>query len=127
MTDYFKEENKLTKKVFDLDFLLEFQLEHDIQVMRGSDYNYECWIDKVCYHQSLTPLASIVFGVKKYIEVSGNYDDKLFEYGQLMYEFEHAKDIFAKRKIVDKMNTINAILGVPKVEYESPLQKMFKL
>ena len=116
-----QEENKTTKKAFDLDFLLKFQLEHDLQIIRGSDYNYECWIDGKCYSQSLTPLASIVIGAKKYIENSGIYDEKLLEYGSLMYDFDNCKDIFEKRRIVGKMNAINAILGVPKVEYISPL------
>lgn len=54
-------------------------------------------------------------------------DDKeklLFDYGGLLYDFEHSKDIFEKRKIVGKMNMINAILEVPKVEYVSPLKQI---
>lgn len=45
----------------------------------------------------------------------------LFDYGGLMYDFERSKDIFEKRRIVNKMNVINAILEVPKVDYVSPL------
>jgi hypothetical protein len=119
--DYFQEENKMTKKHFDLDFLLQFQIDHDLQVIRGSDYNYECWIDKLCYNQSLTPIACIVLGVKKFMELTSDYDKELTKYGELMYEFERSKDIFHKRKIIGEMNAINEKLGVPKVEYKSPL------
>jgi len=45
----------------------------------------------------------------------------LFDYGGLLYDFDKSKDMFEKRKIIGKMNVINAILGVPKVEYVSPL------
>jgi len=48
----------------------------------------------------------------------------LFDYGGLLYDFERSKDMFEKRKIVGKMNVINAILEVPKVEYVSPLQQI---
>ncbi len=50
----------------------------------------------------------------------------LFDYGGLLYDFDKSKDIFDKRKIVGKMNIINAILDVPKVEYASSLLKLFK-
>lgn len=48
----------------------------------------------------------------------------LLDYGGLLYDFDKSKDIFEKRKIVGQMNVINAILEVPKVEYQSPLQRM---
>jgi len=50
----------------------------------------------------------------------------LLDYGGLLYDFDKSKDIFEKRKIVGQMNVINSILEVPKVEYVSPLQKLFK-
>jgi|DEB19_MinimDraft_2_1074335.scaffolds.fasta_scaffold289669_1 hypothetical protein len=50
----------------------------------------------------------------------------LFDYGGLLYDFDKSKDIFEKRKIVGKMNVINAILEVPKVEYVSPLLHIVK-
>lgn len=68
--NYFKEENELTKKIFALDRLLKFQLEHDIQIIRGSDYNYECLIDGKCYNESLTPLGSFVLGVEKFKQLN---------------------------------------------------------
>lgn len=53
-----------------------------------------------------------------------NIDPLLFEYGALMYDFEHCKDIFEKRKIFNKMNAINTLLDVPLIEYKSPLLKI---
>jgi hypothetical protein len=50
----------------------------------------------------------------------------LLDYGGLLYDFENTKDMFQKRRIVAQMNVINAILEVPKVEYVSPLQELFK-
>lgn len=44
--DYFKEENELTKKLFDLDEIINFQMEHDVQIIRESDWQYICYIDK---------------------------------------------------------------------------------
>jgi len=64
--DYFEEENNLSKKLFNLEALLEFQLTHDIQIIRGPDLNYECWIDGKCYHTSLTPIHCMIIGVHIY-------------------------------------------------------------
>lgn len=55
-----------------------------------------------------------------------NIDPLLFEYGALMHDFEHCKCIFEKRKIFNKMNAINTLLGVPLIEYKSPLLKIMK-
>lgn len=35
--DYFKEENELTKKLFDLDEIINFQMKHDVQIIREAD------------------------------------------------------------------------------------------
>lgn len=64
--DYFTEENKLTKKLFDLDEIIIFQMEHDVQIIRGSDYQYMCYIDKEGYGSSLTPLGALVIGIKQF-------------------------------------------------------------
>lgn len=122
--NYFNEENILTKKMFDLDYLLEFQLDNDIQIIRGEDYNYECWINTCCYSAQLTPLNALVIGVATHKKITAEKEKLMFEYGGLMYDFDKAKDLFEKRKIVGQMNVINAILGVPKIEYVSPLQKV---
>lgn len=64
--NYFTEENQLTKQLFDLDEILEFQLNNDIQIIRGSDFQYECWINQKCYATSLTTLGSLVIGIKQF-------------------------------------------------------------
>ena len=46
MLDYFIEENELTKQIFDLDEILAFQLENDVEIIRGDDYQYMCYINK---------------------------------------------------------------------------------
>lgn len=68
--DYFEEENKLTKKIFDLDEILSFQLEHDVQIIRGEDYEYMCFIDKevYAYATGLTPMYALVRGIKCFKE-----------------------------------------------------------
>lgn len=58
--------------------------------------------------------------------MTNNKEKLLFDYGGLLYDFDKSKDIFEKRKIVGKMNVINAILEVPKVEYVSPLLHIVK-
>lgn len=64
--DYFEEENKITRRVFDLESAIAFQKEHDVQIIRGEDWQYECWIDKRCYAIGLTMLGALVFGIKQY-------------------------------------------------------------
>jgi len=68
MENYFLEENEIVKKYFDLDEILEFQLEHDVQIIRGEDYQYLCYIDKNGYGVSLTPMCAIVIGIKQFKE-----------------------------------------------------------
>lgn len=70
MADYYLQEIELTKKLFNLDEMLAFQLEHDVQVIRGEDYVYHCWIDKKAYGTSLTPMLALVYGIKCFKENS---------------------------------------------------------
>lgn len=65
--NYFIDESEQAKKFLNeglLDYVLELQLKHDIQIIRGADYNYECWIDKDVYHTALTPIGALAFGCK---------------------------------------------------------------
>ena len=64
--DYFKEEIDLAKKLFDLDEILKFQMEHDVQIIRGEDYQYLCYIDKKGFGVSLTPMYALVVGIHQY-------------------------------------------------------------
>lgn len=64
--DYFLQEIDLTKKMFELEKILTFQLEHDVQIIRGSDYMYHCYIDKDAYGTALTPIGALVFGINQF-------------------------------------------------------------
>lgn len=68
MTDYFTEENQLTKQMFDLDEILAFQLAHDVQIIRGEDHEYMCYIDKSVYARGLTPMFALAYGIKCFKE-----------------------------------------------------------
>src|SRR5690606_38391606 len=68
--DYFEEEDKLTKKLFNLDDILQFCRKHRVEVIMGSDYQYECYIDAKpndgCYATGLSPLGAMILGIKTY-------------------------------------------------------------
>ena len=64
MTDYFLEEIDETRQMFDLDKILAFQLQHDVQIIRGEDYQYMCYINKKVYATSLTPMYALVYGIQ---------------------------------------------------------------
>jgi hypothetical protein len=66
MADHFQIENEITKTLFNLDEVLEFQLQHDVQIIRGEDYQYMCYIDKKGYGASLTPLNALVIGIMRF-------------------------------------------------------------
>ena len=70
--DYFKQENEITKELFDLDDILEFQLKHDIQIIRDEAYQYCCYINGEMYYIGMTFLGSLVTGVKIYEEYEKN-------------------------------------------------------
>lgn len=62
------QEAALTRGLFDLDEILSFQLAHDVQIVRGEDYQYMCYIDKSVYAIALTPLFAMCYGVRKFKE-----------------------------------------------------------
>lgn len=64
--DYFQSEIELTRKLFDLEQILDFQMKHDVQIIRGADWQYECYIDKACTNVALTPMMALVLGVHFY-------------------------------------------------------------
>ena len=67
--DYYLEEIESTKEHFDLDEILSFQLEHDVQIIREADWGYMCYIDKKGYGSALTPMGALVFGIKRFKEL----------------------------------------------------------
>ena len=64
--DLIEQENELTRKLFDLEKIIKFQQEHDVQVIRGGDFQYLCYINKEGYAPSLTPLHAVVVGIEQY-------------------------------------------------------------
>jgi len=72
MADHFIEENELVKKLFDLDEILAFQLEHNVEILRGEDYQYLCYIDRKGYGISLTPMGALTVGIKQFKEHHSN-------------------------------------------------------
>jgi hypothetical protein len=64
MADYYIEEIELTKEIFDLDEILAFQIENDIQIIRGEDYQYICYINKLVYATAITPMFALAYGIK---------------------------------------------------------------
>lgn len=64
--NYFIEENSDIRKVFDLDKILAFTAEHDVQIIRGEDWNYNAYIDRKVYGSALTPLGAMVYGIIQY-------------------------------------------------------------
>lgn len=68
--DDFLNENELVKQIFNLDEILAFQLKHDVQIIRGGDYQYLCYIDKKGYGVALTPMFALAYGIKQYNELT---------------------------------------------------------
>ena len=64
--NYIKTEITQTKQFFDLNSILEFQLKNNIEIIRGLDLQYQCLINNKCYASSLTPLHSLVVGIKRF-------------------------------------------------------------
>lgn len=74
--DYFQQEVDLIRELFDLNDIIEFQKEHDIQIIKGADCQYECWINKKCFDVSLTPLGAMTLGIKKYKDEAFNNNSR---------------------------------------------------
>lgn len=61
--NYIEEEAKETAKFFDLEKLLQYQQKHNIEVVRGMDLQYLCYVDGKVYAVSLTPMFALMAGV----------------------------------------------------------------
>lgn len=64
--NHFEYENKEVKNWFDLEDILSFQMKHVVQVVRGEDFQFSCWIDNKCYANSLTFLHALVVGIHQF-------------------------------------------------------------
>ena len=66
MNDPIESENKQTYELFKssmLDEILEFTNKHSVEIIRGEDWQYGCFIDKVCYYNALTFLNALIVGM----------------------------------------------------------------
>lgn len=68
----FNQENELVKERFNLEDVLTFQSKHDIQIIRGNDYMYMCYIDKAVYATGLTPMHVLTIGIENYNNLKNN-------------------------------------------------------
>lgn len=66
--DYIQEEINLSKKVLTVEEVINFTLEHDVQIIRGEDWQYQCYIDKKVYFVALTTIGALVLGIKTYLD-----------------------------------------------------------
>lgn len=68
--EFEREEIELTRKLFDLEEILNFQLEHDLQIVRLPDYSYflKIWENGEWnyYGCALTPMLALVVGITQY-------------------------------------------------------------
>ena len=70
--DYYEDENIFVRNNFDLEDILSFQKENDIQIIRGEDWQYQCYINKECYSISLTLLYTLITGIQNYRKYNEN-------------------------------------------------------
>jgi hypothetical protein len=66
--DPFTSEIDLTRKIIDVEAILSAQLRNGIQIIRGEDYQYLCYINGEVYATGLTPMFALAYGVKVFME-----------------------------------------------------------
>lgn len=65
--NYYEIENESLRKEFNLEEVIAFQMQNDIQVIQGEDLQYTSYINKEGYFGSaLTPLFAMWVGIKEY-------------------------------------------------------------
>lgn len=64
--DYFDTENEDVRRLFDPEAVLVFTDNHSVQIVRGSDYQYQLCVDGRYYAASLTPMGALVYGMKEF-------------------------------------------------------------
>jgi hypothetical protein len=67
--DYHQEENDTLKRLLTpgkIDEILQFQLQHKLQVYRLPDFMFACDIDGEIYGAELTFMGALVFGIREY-------------------------------------------------------------
>lgn len=69
--DYIKEELDWTEKNFNIKDVIQFQMWYDVQVVRGGDLQYQCFINGKGYSTGLTMLYALAVGIKVFKESVG--------------------------------------------------------
>ena len=64
--DYFGFEDNYVKRLFDLDKIMKFTRKHSVQIIRGEDWQFMCFIDGKCHGTGLTTLGAMVYGIANY-------------------------------------------------------------
>ena len=66
---YIQKELDFVKKHFDVEKVFEFQTKHNVEVVRGEDWQYQCHIDRQgIYATGVTFLDALVAGIMIYEE-----------------------------------------------------------
>ena len=63
---FFNLEYADVKELFDLDKILSFTRNHNVQIIRGEDWQFMCYIDGKCHGTGLTTLGAMVYGISNY-------------------------------------------------------------
>ena len=63
-----EDEHRWSYNLFDFNDFFETQKNHEVQIIRGGDYQYACYIDRVVYATGLTMIFALSYGIKKFKE-----------------------------------------------------------
>ena len=102
MADYYLEEINETREGFNLDAILEFQLHHDIQIIRGEDFQYICYIDRKVYSVALTPMCALISGINEYKTIKMEF--KNYRRTQIAEMHEYNPDMMYSKEFMDKIS-----------------------
>jgi len=64
--DFISYEQNRVRENFSLEEALSFELEYRLEVIRGEDHQYVCYIDGKGYAVGLTAMSALTFGIAMY-------------------------------------------------------------
>jgi hypothetical protein len=64
--DHFEQEDNDVRRLFDLEKILSLTRNHSLQIIRGEDWQFMCYIDGKCHGTGLTTLGAMVYGIANY-------------------------------------------------------------
>lgn len=68
MDNYIETELKDIKQTFNIDDIIKFQSKHTLEIIRGEDWLYYCYIDKKAYTSGFTPMGALIYGILQFKE-----------------------------------------------------------